>query len=92
LALSLSLSPTNGPQGLLNLMDNEEADGGTVVVPRFPMHFDDWRRSLGSFRKNRTGQRRRGNSFVFSDPTDPILSLARRVPLRAGSLLLWDMR
>jgi hypothetical protein len=96
----------------LNLADNQEHDGGTVVVPKFPQHFDAWRRKLGRFRDNRVGQRRRGNSFVFADnndnddgddnyhqhqassssSSDPIVKLARRVPLREGSLLLWDMR
>ena len=37
-----------------------------------------------------TGQRRRGNAFVFSDPRDPIHGLMRRVTMRRGSLLLWN--
>mmetsp|Transcript_17469 Transcript_17469/g.29282 ORF Transcript_17469/g.29282 Transcript_17469/m.29282 type:complete len:332 (-) Transcript_17469:177-1172(-) len=77
-------------QGVLALTDNEEADGGTVVVPGFHKIFKAWQASLGTWEANRMGQRRRGCSYNFHNPQDPIHKLARRVPIRGGSLLLWN--
>jgi len=79
-------------QGVLNLMDNCEEDGGTALVPGFHRCYSEWSLALGAWERNRVGQRRRGNAFVFCDPRDPIHGLMRRVTLRAGSLLLWDQR
>ena len=59
------------------------------MVPGFPAAFLAWRSALGRWRENRTGQRRRGCSYMFAD-TDPIHGLAQRVPLPAGALLLWN--
>ena len=64
-------------QGVLSLVDNLERDGGTVVVPRFHSCFDAWRQELGRWEESRTGQRRRGCSYNFVDPLDPIHALAR---------------
>eukprot|EP01048_Picozoa_sp_COSAG05_P018115 COSAG05_NODE_2590_length_2865_cov_2.359364_1_plen_532_part_00 len=77
-------------QGVLNLVDNEDNDGGTALVPGFHRCFAAWSAALGSWEANRMYQRRRGNAFVFGDPRDPIHALMRRVTLRAGSLLLWN--
>lgn len=77
-------------QGVISLQDNEECDGGTVIVPRFHKKFEEWQSSLGTWKENRVGQRRRGCSYNFHDPSDPIHQLARRVPIKAGSLLLWN--
>jgi hypothetical protein len=77
-------------QGVLALTDNEAQDGGTVVVPGFHRVFREWQAALGTWEGNRVGQRRRGCSYNFHDPRDPIHGLARRVPVRAGSLLLWN--
>ena len=77
-------------QGVLALTDNEEDDGGTVVVPGFHRVFKNWQAALGSWESNRMGQRRRGCSYNFPNLKDPIHGLARRVPIRAGSLLLWN--
>jgi ectoine hydroxylase-related dioxygenase (phytanoyl-CoA dioxygenase family) len=80
----------NRIQGAIALVDNLEADGGTVVVPKFAAHFNEWRKHLGSWASNRVGQRRRGLAYQFSDPRDPIHGLARRVPIRKGSLVVWN--
>jgi len=79
-------------QGLISLLDNLEEDGGTVVVPKFHKSFKSWQKALGTWEENRVGQRRRGCSFNFHNPSDPIHKLARRVTLRKGSLLVWDQR
>ncbi len=77
-------------QGVLNLRDNLEADGGTALVPGFHKCYRQWAEALGTWERNRVGQRRRGNAFVFGNPFDPIHKLMRRVTLRRGSLLLWN--
>ena len=77
-------------QGVLNLLDNSEADGGTAIVPKFHNMYQQWSNSLGRWEDNRVGQRRRGNAFVFANPHDPIHQLARRVTMRKGSLLVWN--
>ncbi|CAE7350428.1 COMT [Symbiodinium necroappetens] len=86
-------------QGVLNLLDNLEEDGGTRVVPGFQHSFMQWLQSLGAMEDNlsQSGQRdnwvlRRaagGGSFKFSD-LDPIHALSRRIPMRAGSFLVWN--
>lgn len=77
-------------QGVLNLVDNEENDGGTAIVPKFHKCYKAWSEALGRWEDNRVGQRRRGNAFVFANPRDPIHALMKRVHMRAGSLLLWN--
>eukprot|EP01046_Picozoa_sp_COSAG06_P015786 COSAG06_NODE_1023_length_11042_cov_2.398337_1_plen_2013_part_00 len=77
-------------QGVLNLVDNEESDGGTAVVPGFHRCYSEWSKALGPWEQCRVGQRRRGNAFVFGNPFDPIHGLMRRVTMRAGSLVLWN--
>ena len=39
----------NGPhtQGVISMADNEEADGGTILVPRFHRCFSEWQKALG---------------------------------------------
>ncbi|CAE7539199.1 unnamed protein product [Symbiodinium natans] len=86
-------------QGVLNLLDNLEEDGGTRVVPGFHRSFMPWLESLGAMEDNlsQCGQHdnwvlRRaagGGSFKFSN-LDPLHGLSRRIPLRAGSFLLWN--
>lgn len=40
---------STGPhvQGVLNLLDNRDADGGTQLVPGFNKTFDAWLAALG---------------------------------------------
>lgn len=84
-------------QGVLNLVDNDEADGGTCLVPGFHRCFPDWLDSLGALEENLSQagpcwvQPREGGggTFKFSG-RDPLWLLQRRVPVRAGSLVLWD--
>lgn len=86
-------------QGALNLLDNLEEDGGTRVVPGFHKSFQTWFEALGRAEDNLAQSSPHdnwllkrpcgGGSFKFSD-LDPIHSLSHRVPMRAGSLLLWN--
>ncbi len=84
-------------QGLFNLVDNREQDGGFLCVPGMQHHVREWaafsEAALASrFRGNEvhcTFHRERDGEVVVQDPTG-IHERARRVTLRAGSLLLWS--
>lgn len=98
-----SVTQFTGPhlQGVLAFTDNRTEDGGTTLVPGFHKHFTDWVQSLGPIDQyvkhsridcNRLVWRGQGaGSFKFSD-FDRIHTLKRRIPIRAGSLLVWDQR
>ena len=98
-----SVTQFTGPhlQGVLAFTDNRTEDGGTTLVPGFHKHFTDWVHSLGPIDQyvkhsrvdcNRLVWRGQGaGSFKFSD-FDRIHTLKRRIPIRAGSLLVWDQR
>ena len=90
----------SGPhvQGVLNLADNRDEDGGTHLVPGFHRRFDAWLGKLGGIEDNTAEggdnnwvvrRRQGGGSFKFC-PSDPIQTRARRVPMREGSLLVWN--
>lgn len=86
-------------QGLLNLLDNFDEDGGTRVVPKFHRSFPSWLEALGPSENNVAQSSVHdswlvrgplgGGRFKFSNE-DPIHKLAHRVPMRAGSMLLWN--
>ena len=94
-------------QGVLALLDNREQDGGTLVVPGFHSVFAEWVAALGpveghlpSYLASKGGhgssnwmvpREGGGGSYKFTD-VDPVCGLARRVPLREGSFLIWDQR
>lgn len=96
-----AVAQSTGPhvQGVLNLSDNRDEDGGTQLVPGFHRSFTKWFDLLGDIEDNRNeGARNRnwviprrqgGGSYKFS-PEDPIHSLSHRIALRAGSLLVWN--
>ena len=44
---AVTASDGRAVQGLINLVDNCAADGGTLVVPQFHRHFDTWLESQG---------------------------------------------
>ena len=86
-------------QAVLNLVENRSADGGTLVVPGFHKCFDKWLEGLGSCEDHYDAQagsrwlhRGSGGATFKFHLHDPINERARRVPLRAGSLLVWDQR
>eukprot|EP01132_Coremiostelium_polycephalum_P008265 gene8265-10155_t len=70
-------------QGVINLLDNKEEDGGYVVVPGFHTIFQEYFNSKKpdyeppSMNFNR-------NEFIFKR--------AKRISMRKGSLVLWDQR
>jgi ectoine hydroxylase-related dioxygenase (phytanoyl-CoA dioxygenase family) len=83
-------------QGVINLVDNYDEDGGFQCVPGFPKIFDEYFKSLAKQmnpnpldellnEKNLTG------GFNFHK-NDILNSYGVRVPLRAGSIVVWDQK
>eukprot|EP01041_Mallomonas_annulata_P009768 gene9768-20310_t len=81
-----SMGPT--VQCVLNFMDNVEEDGGTIIVPRFHRYMNEWT----------AGQRQHFRPLPWYEITAnaidktaaPLMDRARRVSMRAGSVLIWD--
>ncbi|EGG23046.1 putative phytanoyl-CoA dioxygenase [Cavenderia fasciculata] len=73
-------------QGLLNLADNLTDDGGFIVVPGFPNHFEEWSKKNGLLKRNNGVK----NRFILLHPTSPIQPV--RTTARAGSLILWNQK
>jgi hypothetical protein len=75
-------------QCVLNFADNVDADGGTLIVPRFPQRLENW--------TSKHTQLRKPVPFVtFSGPAgvkaeEALLGAARRVAMRQGSVLVWN--
>ena len=81
-------SAANGPhlQGTIALAPNMEHDAGFLCVPGSHRAFDAWVRALGPAPSGGTGPR-------YDYPAHaPYTRLAQRVPVRAGSLIVWDVR
>lgn len=73
-------------QGLINICDNVEDDGGLIIIPGFHNHFDKWLDSLGSEMTSPDV-----GSYKF-DAYPKAMALAQRVTMRAGSAVVWDQR
>eukprot|EP01102_Stenamoeba_stenopodia_P014460 TRINITY_DN4804_c0_g1_i1.p1 TRINITY_DN4804_c0_g1~~TRINITY_DN4804_c0_g1_i1.p1 ORF type:complete len:378 (-),score=72.37 TRINITY_DN4804_c0_g1_i1:232-1365(-) len=71
-------------QGVLNLLDNQEDDGGLQLVPGFHRHFDEYFQVIGS------GSRE--NASYSFDASDPLQKYAIRISMRQGSLVIWDQK
>eukprot|EP00434_Breviolum_minutum_P009818 symbB.v1.2.008647.t2/scaffold540.1/size189765/12 len=79
----------DGPhiQGVLNLLDNLEEDGGTQLVPGFHHIFSKWKSELGD---ETDWLFKAGQSSNWLHPGNGGASF--KIPLKQGSLLLWDQR
>lgn len=71
-------------QGIINLADNYENDGGLVVVAGFHRLFEEWVNTLGQMNDPEC-------RFKIAD-YDVLQKFATRVTCRAGSLVIWDQR
>eukprot|EP00026_Physarum_polycephalum_P010707 Phypoly_transcript_10881.p1 GENE.Phypoly_transcript_10881~~Phypoly_transcript_10881.p1 ORF type:complete len:355 (-),score=70.03 Phypoly_transcript_10881:129-1193(-) len=69
-------------QGVLNLAENLEEDGGFQCVPGFHLEFDQY---MATRPKNDNA------SYNFSAKEEPY-HRGTRVPMRAGSMVVWDQR
>ena len=97
-------SATNGNakvQGLLNLIDAREQDGGFLCVPGFHKHLQEWVAAqpvVGHGLKDDQGaqgaqaQSRPAAAYDFCEvpSADPMIGHAQRVPMRKGALLVWN--
>lgn len=71
-------------QGIINLHDNDEFDGGLVLIPGFHTRFSEWVRTLGPMNDP---------ECRFKIPKNhPFQKFAQRITCRAGSLVIWDQR
>ncbi|GAM24732.1 hypothetical protein SAMD00019534_079070 [Acytostelium subglobosum LB1] len=75
-------------QGLINLADNKDEDGGFIVVPGFPRHLEEWTLKNKTLRTN-IGTKER---FVLIPVSNSLYNNAVRVTARAGSLVLWNQK
>lgn len=75
-------------QGLVCLVDAREQDGGFLTVPGFCHHLREWagQPELAGFRDRQA----RNLDFVYVPKGEPMLAQTQRVPVRAGSLLVWN--
>jgi hypothetical protein len=69
-------------QSVLNFSDNLEEDGGTIIVPKFHLELEQWCADNVSLRKP--------IPWLTMDDSTPLLHRAHRVPMRRGSVLLWN--
>lgn len=71
-------------QGILNLHDNEEYDGGLVLIPGFHHYFSQWVDLLGPMIDP---------DCRYKFPSNhPFQKFAQRITCRQGSLVIWDHR
>ena len=79
------VSREHGPhlQGTITLADNLEEDAGFVCVPGTHAVFERW---VGALQPDAGGPR-----YDFPDHSS-YHTMAQRVPVRAGSLIVWDVR
>jgi ectoine hydroxylase-related dioxygenase (phytanoyl-CoA dioxygenase family) len=70
-------------QAVLNLLDNHEEDGGYWVVPGFHKVFDEY------FKNCRGSRKFASHSW---SPKDHVGERAKRIPMRQGSMVIWDQR
>lgn len=77
-------------QGLINLADNLEEDGGFWLVPGFHKYMIQWATEHTSFRK-KFG---RDFQFLLFEESDipELYASACHISTRAGSAILWDQR
>ncbi|UJR07067.1 hypothetical protein I4U23_011355 [Adineta vaga] len=77
-------------QGLVNLADNLEEDGGFWLVPGFHKYISQWAQEHRSLR-SRFGRHSRFLLFD-KDAIPDMYAAACHIPTRAGSAILWDQR
>lgn len=77
-------------QGLVNLADNIEEDGGFWLVPSFHKYLTQWAKQRQSLRK-RFGKQYR---FILLNKGDipELYADACHISTRAGSAIIWDQR
>lgn len=96
-------------QCVLNFEDNTNDDGGTVIVPGFHKHIQQWCDTVPIQQpKGQQNKKKNSNSSTLSTisnedcvakqplpwlhipSTNSLLNHAQRVPMKAGSVLIWN--
>ncbi|XP_065177874.1 putative phytanoyl-CoA dioxygenase isoform X2 [Sycon ciliatum] len=86
--IGMESEPQVNTQGMLNLADNLEEDGGFHLVVGFHKELASWSRST----RDLIAQYFMDKNFIPVHGHDPMYKQPQRVPMRAGSLLIWDQR
>jgi len=80
-------------QGVINLHDNKQDDGGFWCVPGFVHHFDEWTEYI----KTRPEQQgfvtdAESRNSVSFEAKSVVYGNAVRIAMRKGSVVVWDQR
>ncbi|CAF3687392.1 unnamed protein product [Rotaria sp. Silwood1] len=77
-------------QGLVNLADNHEEDGGFWLIPGFHQYMTKWTNKNYEFRERFLAH----NQFIVFDKNEipDMYKAACHISMRAGSAVLWDQR
>lgn len=70
-------------QGLLALSDAREEDGGFITIPKFSKFIQEWASQTKPFLYSTS-------DFNHLDREDPCLQYTQKIPIRKGSLLIWN--
>jgi len=81
------LPPYFKVQGLVALTDCTEDDGGFLCVPGFQKEINQWAEANEGLY-----ERKKDKTYVSVPSNDSIVDRAVKIPIRAGSLLIWDSR
>jgi len=75
-------------QGLVNLIDTHEEDGGFLIVPGFHKYLKEWATQphLVTYKKEMQDT----FDFVYVPDNDPMQKQVQKISMRAGSLLIWS--
>ena len=69
-------------QCVLNFVDNSDEDGGTIIVPKFHKLIKKWCEVHIDMKKP--------IPWLELKADDPMTKYGQRVPMRAGSVLMWN--
>ena len=73
-------------QGLIGFLDSIEEDGGFLCVPGFQKVIQEWADENISKKFPET------SNYVPVPKTDSIQNYTQKIPIKAGSLIIWDSR
>lgn len=76
-------------QGVLNICNNRDEDGGFQCVPGFPLKFNDWMKEYSDSDKSPSGK----YEFSTLSKNDmKYVSNPLRIPVPSGTLILWNKK
>jgi hypothetical protein len=81
-----TLLPVLKHQGLIALTDARECDGGFLTVPGFS------KSNTKAWAEHNATRVAASDDYVMVPRDDPMIEQGRPIPVRAGSLIMWDSR